>query len=72
MPTLVGDLEIGGDEAPNAFGHDTISELVRVVDAFYSVSPSLEAVSFVSRTQVWGGATHTFADLGSRYHDDHL
>ena len=70
LPTLVGDLDTGGTAAPNAFGHDTISELVRVVDAFYSVSPSVGGnIVGGLQTQVGGGATHTFADLGSRYHD---
>ena len=70
LPTLVGDLDTGGTAAPNAFGHDTISELVRVVDAFYSVSPSVGGnIVGGLQTEVGGGATHTFADLGSRYHD---
>jgi len=70
-PSLIGDLGATGSELPNAFGHETVSELVRVVDAFYSQSPGSLGGSIVGglQTQVGGGATHTFADLGSRYHD---
>ena len=71
LPTLVGDLDTGGTAAPNAFGHDTISELVRVVDAFYSQSSGSVGGNIIGglQTQVANGAAHTFADLGSRYHD---
>ena len=69
-PSLIGDLGATGAELPNAFGHETVSELVRVVDAFYSQSPSVGG-SIIGglETQVLGGATHVFSDAGSRYHD---
>ena len=65
LPVLTGDID-SGQERPKAFGHETISEEVRVVDAFYSQSSGSVGGSIIS--DLLGGGVF-FSDVGSSYHD---